>query len=216
MKTIKLSLIQPALSTLIMGVIGTLGLFLVWETLETWWVFVLALVLIGCGIFLAKKAAHHFHGHHHHAGDSLIDTIPIGVLFLANILHPAVDGFSVFQTFSHKGVVAGAVIIGLVVLHEIIRQAALIAVFRTMGIRWYWVVGTAFLGITVGATLGILGSSLIEKYEYIADLATVFAYSFIVTEYYLHAKEGKGNWKMFWVIIGILIAVLLQHYMHLH
>ena len=216
MKTIKLSLVQPALTSMVIGVIATLGILLILETTDTWWVFVLALAFVGCGVYLARKTNHHFHGHHHHRGDSLIDTVPLGILLLANVLHPMVDGFSVFQTFSHEGMVEGLLIASVVLLHECIRQAALIPVFKTLGIKWYWVIGVTLVSIAGGGVLSILGSSLVERYEYIADLATIFAYTFIVSEYYLHAKEGKGSWKMFWAIVGILLAVALQHHMHMH
>jgi len=212
MKT-SLTVIYNRYSAVVIGFIATLGISIGWELRDNPMLFAGGVALIFLAIYLAKKTAHHFHGHHHHAADSAIDIVAPTVLFLANILHPAVDGFSFFQTLSHGGVVS-AVIVGVgIILHEILRQSALITAFRPMGIRWYFVLITAVMGIGLGIGLGVVESAFIEKYEYIADLATIFAYSFVIAEYYYHNHGQVAAKRSWWVLVGGIAAVLLQHFM---
>ncbi|MBY0328779.1 hypothetical protein K2Q02_01660, partial [Patescibacteria group bacterium] len=142
MKT-SLTVIYSRYSAVVIGFIAILGLSIGWELRENPVLFLGGVVLVLLAIYLAKKTAQHFHGNHHHVADSAIDIVAPTVLFLANILHPAVDGFSFFQTLTHAGLVS-AIVVGIgVVLHEILRQSALITAFRPMGIRWYFVLITA-------------------------------------------------------------------------
>lgn len=167
-----------------------------------------AAVLLAVG--LAKKTAHHFHGHHTHTGDSPLDAVAIAVLFAANILHPAVDGFSTFETFEIGGAAAGVLFAGSVVLHEIFRQSALIAAFSTMQVRWGWVVGTALAGIGLGVGTGFLGSEVFHEHERIIDLVTLFAYAFIIAEFHFsgHQNYKKQSWWL--IMLGIILGTALS------
>ncbi len=161
-------------------------------------------------VFFAKKTAHHFHGHHTHAGDSPLDIVGIIVLFAANILHPAVDGFSIVETFGIGGIAAGALFIGGVVLHEIFRQSALVAAFKTMGIRWGWVLVTALLGISFGVGAGFLGTEVFHEYEHSIDLVTLFAYTFIIAEFHFSNHEEPKKQSLWFVVLGMLIGTILS------
>ena len=200
-------------SALVIGFIGVLGLHVLWELHEEPLLILLGIAFVALAIYLAKKTAQHFHGHHHHAADSAIDIVAPAVLFLANILHPAVDGFSFYQTLQGSGVVAASIVGAGIVLHEILRQSALVTAFRPMGIRWYVVLVTAVIGIASGIGLGIAESAVVEKYEYIADLATIFAYSFVIAEFYYHKHEHSITKRSWWIVVGGIIALVIQYYM---
>jgi len=200
-------------SAVVIGFIGVLGIHILWELHEAPLLMCGGLVLALVAIYLAKKTAQHFHGHHHHAADSAIDIVAPTVLFLANILHPAVDGFSFYQTLQGSGVVAASIVGVGIILHEILRQSALVSAFRPMGIRWYVVLITAVIGIASGIGLGVAESAVIEKYEYIADLATIFAYSFVIAEFYYHKHSHTMSKKSWWIVVGGLIALVIQYYM---
>ena len=215
MKT-TLTVFYDRYSAIVIGFIGTLGLYIAWEIRTEPWLLVTAVVLILLALYLAKKTAQHFHGHHHHAADSAIDIVAPIVLLLANILHPAVDGFSFFQTLTNDGVIPAAIIGVGIVLHEILRQSALVTAFRPLGVRWYFVLVTALIGIASGIGLGIAESALVEKYEYIADLATIFAYSFVIAEFYFHNHGTALQRRSWWILVGGVGALLLQHYMSAH
>lgn len=178
------------------------------------YLFISAVLLIVCAVFLARKTAHHFHHGHHHAGDSALDVVAIGMLMLANILHPAIDGFSSYQVFSEEGVLAGVIVAGSIVLHEIIRQYALITAFKTMHIAWYWIISTALFGIAAGVYAGKMGSLVFAEFDRIADIATVFAYSFIIAEFHFaHPQERKKTQFYFFAIgvaIGLFVSIFLK------
>ena len=202
--------------TVVVGFITGLLLLILWELRESVPLFFLAIVLMGFAWYLNKKIAHHFHGHHHRAGDSAIDAVAPTVLILANILHPAVDGFSFYQTLAHNGVAAAAVVGGGIVVHEILRQSALIVAFRFVGIRWYTIVITAVLGIAGGIGLGIFESGVVERYEAIADLATIFAYAFVISEYSLHGTPLSKGKRALWLLVGSMGAFILHFFLSTH
>ena len=89
--------------------------------------FVGAIAVMAGAIVVAKKTAQHFHLEHTHAGDSPFDAIALSVLFVANILHPAVDGFSLYETFVDGGKIAGFVFLGGVQIFQV--QKAIYLVF---------------------------------------------------------------------------------------
>ena len=198
------------------GFLLVLALALCFEISESWVTTVFALgIIFGAGI-LANKTSHHFHGHHHHAGDSTLDVVGIVVLFLANIFHPAFDGFTLHEAFVEQGVLAGLVVGGGIVLHEVLRQSALIALFATMRIRWYWVVLTASLGIAAGIGFGAIGATMLAEHEYLIDFITLFAYSFIVSEFYCsHSKEHKKQSNPF-MLIGVCIGIVMMLFLRVH
>lgn len=202
--------------TIIVGFIAGLLLLILWELRENTLLLLLAVALMGCAWYLNIKITHHFHGHHHRAGDSALDAVTPAVLILANILHPAVDGFSFYQILTHSGVAAGVLVGGGIVVHEVLRQSALIAAFRYVGIRWYTIVITALLGIAGGIGLGVFESGLVEKYESVADLATIFAYAFVISEYYLHTSERAKGKQIAWFTIGLTVAVILHFFLSIH
>lgn len=174
--------------------------------------FFLGIVCAVLGIWFAQKTVHHFHVEHHHAGDSIVDSVPIITVLLANILHPAVDGLSWYETFTDRGILVGIIFGSSVVLHEIFRQSALIGVFKKMNIKGYVVVVTAMLGTCIGLATGFLNTTFFHRYEYIADFATLFAYGFIIGEYFLgfhHAKKdiSKNVSLMFGILLGIVFII---------
>ncbi|HSE56781.1 MAG TPA: hypothetical protein VLB02_01710 [Candidatus Paceibacterota bacterium] len=198
------------LRAIITGFLLVFIFFIARELVDSPFLLLEAVAVMALAVFLAKKTAHHFHGHHTHAGDSPIDTVALIVLFAANILHPAVDGFSIFETFEIGGTAAGIIFAGSVVLHEIFRQSALVAAFSTMHIRWGWVVGTALAGITLGVGTGFLGSEIFHENERIIDLVTLFAYAFIIAEFHFsgHAKYEKRSW--WFIALGITLSTALS------
>ncbi len=171
--------------------------------------FFLGLVFLVLGIWFAKKTVHHFHFDHHHAGDSFVDSVPLITLLLANILHPAVDGLSWYETFADRGLLVGVIFGSSIVLHEIFRQAALIGVLKKMSIKGYVVVVTAILGTSIGLATGFFNATFFHKYEYVADFATLFAYGFVIGEYFLgHHHAKKDTAKNISLIAGILLGII--------
>lgn len=211
-----LTLLYSRYGAVVIGFITALMILISIELAQNILLISAAIILVTTAVYLAKKTAHHFHVDHHHVGDSTIDAVAPIVLFLANILHPAVDGFSLFQTFTRSGVLAASIIGGGIVVHEILRQSALIAVFKNVGIKWYWILSTATIGIFCGIGIGIVESTVIENYEYIADLATVFAYSFVIAEYYYHNPGVIMQKRSLWAFVGILSALLLHFFLSGH
>lgn len=172
--------------------------------------FSIGVLLFVAGYWCAKKVVHHFHFDHHHAGDSIVDSVPVVTLILANILHPAVDGLSWYETISSRGIFAGVVFGLSIILHEILRQGALVAVFKDMKIKGYIVVLTALLGIAIGITTGIFNASFFHEYEYLADFATLFAYAFVISEFFLghrHEEAASKN-KYTGMIAGFVIGIV--------
>lgn len=203
--------VHSSIRTILVGFIGGLTLLILWELRDNGWILLASAGLIIGAWFLNKKIAHHFHGHHHHAGDSAIDVVAPTVLILANVLHPAVDSFTFYQAIVYSGLPAAIVIGSGIVLHEILRQSALITAFRFVGMRWYVVVTTALIGLAGGIGLGILESGIVARYEAVADLATIFAYAFVISEYTLHSKPRAQQKLLVWLLIGFGIALLLHY-----
>lgn len=207
---------EESIRSVITGFLLVLIVSLVREVVETPInIFYTSLIILGA-IYLAKKTAHHFHGDHTHTGDSAIDGVAISVLFFANILHPAVDGFSFFETLSREGYATGIILGASIVVHELFRQSAIIVAFRNMGVKWYWVVTTAFGGIILGILGGMYGSNIFERHEIIIDFATLFAYVFIISEFSYSHKESSARTNIIYVIIGAMLAVVLSVFFQGH
>jgi hypothetical protein len=191
------------------AMIGVLIVFSVWIFFEiglsVYTVLGLAVLVIGAG--MAQLAIRHFGHHHHHAGDSLIDALPIAVVLFANIAHPAVDGFSLVQTARIGGLFVGALYAASIILHEIIRQSALIEGLKIVRIKPRVIISTACIGVGVGIALGIFESTVLKRYELIADLVTLFSYGFVITELYLtsHALQSKKRGVA--IVVGGVVAL---------
>lgn len=176
----------------------------------------IALGLIALGLLLARYAARHFHGGHTHVGDSAIDIVAIGALLVANVLHPMVDGFSIYET-TKESTLVGILFTLSVFFHECLRQWALIeAVKGHLRRATVLVVGTALGGIALGIGLGLFGTRITEGHEQVADLATIFAYTFIIGEFYFadHGHAGKGS--RWFIILGLAIGALLTFFLKAH
>lgn len=199
----------------IAGLLAAFAFFILKELFETPVLFVAAIAAIAIALLLAKKTAKHFHGGHTHAGDSPMDAVAVSVLVLANVLHPAVDGFSLYETFDEKGLVAGWIFLGGVAVHECFRQSALIAAFRDMGMRWYWVVATGVLGIASGVGMGLLGSHALHDHEAVIDILTIFAYAFIIGEFYA-ADHGIKRQQGWFVMLGLAVGTFLAVFAKAH
>jgi hypothetical protein len=170
-----------------------------------------AICLMAISILVAKRTTHHFHGHHKHEGDSAYDTLPLTLLLVANILHPAVDGFSLYQSAIEQNITF-AILLGVsIFLHEVFRQSALISAVKTMGHKGYIIVTTAIIGLMVGIGLGVLGSNFFHTYAYIADFATLFAYTFILGEFYFDNHSlARSKRSKFLIVTGIALGILLN------
>ena len=103
---VSVSRVSHRFNNLLIGFLGMFTLVIIREFIDAPVFLFAAAVLIVVAVYLAKKTVEHFHGHHHKMADSAIDAIAPAVLLLANIAHPAVDGFSLFQTFSNSGFAA--------------------------------------------------------------------------------------------------------------
>ena len=90
----------------IVGLLGAFTFFVLKELIQEPLLFLIAIISMVVAVLLAQKTTQHFHAGHTHAGDSPLDVVVVSVLFLANILHPAVDGFSIHQIFTNGGIVA--------------------------------------------------------------------------------------------------------------
>jgi hypothetical protein len=186
------------------------------EFANDWLLVLIALFVIAIGLRLAKYAAAHFHGGHTHVGDSAIDIVAIGALVLANILHPMVDGFSFYETMINNpavGALFGLSIIG----HEILRQWALVEAIREHIKRpVFLIVSTAILGIAAGIGIGFFGTKITEGHERIADLATIFAYTFIVGEFYFAGHGTSKKYSKWFVLVGLLVGAFLTFFLQTH
>lgn len=172
----------------------------------------LGIILVFVAIYLARKTAHHFHNEHTHVMDSAFDIVAIGILFLVNILHPAVDGFSFYEIFIRQGLWAVVFFALGILIHEFVRQSVLVTAFKNMGIKWYWVVFTTLFGISLGIVAGIFSNNFLQNYEGLIDLGTLFAYSFIASELYFggHTVNKSSQIKIFAVgaVVGIVVSIL--------
>ncbi|MBP6904855.1 MAG: hypothetical protein KBB91_02250 [Candidatus Pacebacteria bacterium] len=166
-----------------------------------------ALAAIALGITLSSITAQHFGHSHQHAGDSAIDAIPVAVLLFANILHPAIDGFSAVETFTIGGVVAGTLYVLSIIFHEVLRQTAFVSALAPLHINWKWVTGTAVLGILIGVGAAVGGASFLGRYEIAADIATLFSYSFVIAEFYFIGKDHPVKNTKLLVLLGVLVGV---------
>jgi len=200
------------------AIVGMLAVFIIAIVKELNYrplLLLLAVILSFVAILLAKKASRHFHGSHTHSGDSAIDVVAPSMLFLVNILHPAIDGFSLYETFDSEGALAGFVLFGGVILHEAFRQSAIITAFKSFSIKWYWVVATALFGILLGVATGIAGSEFFHRHEGVIEIATLFAYVFIIAEfYYADRSTVKKSWAF--VALGVVIGSLLSVFFGAH
>ncbi len=191
------------------GFLIVFSFFILNELSGSWMHLALAIVAIGIAMWLAKKTKRHFHGAHTHAGDSAFDVVGPVLLFATNILHPAVDGFSVYETFTRAGSAAGIVALVGIVLHEVIRQWALIVTLAKMNIRRGWaIVVTALFGLLLGVCLGVFGTRILQDNESIIDIATLFAYAFIIAEFWQgdHVEKKRGKWLV--VVLGVVTGVV--------
>ncbi len=201
----------------VVGLLLVFSFFIIKESLHSP-LFLGLLCLLGIlAVYLAKKTAHHFHAHHTHEGDSAIDTIPFTILILVNIFHPAVDGFSLFETAEEQGLTAGLIFAGSIVLHEIVRQGALITAFLRMGMKKVWlVIATALLGIFLGIGFGFLGSEFLHEYEWVVEALTFFAYVFIISEFWYASHDERKSQKLLPILVGIVVGVLLSVFVVVH
>jgi hypothetical protein len=186
------------------------------ELAADWMVMLLALALLAVGLRLAHYASKHFHGNHTHVGDSAIDIVAIGALILANILHPMVDGFSFYQTLIQNR--TAAALFGLsIVGHEVLRQWALVeAVREHMKRATLIIVPTALVGIAAGIALGMFGTTITEGHERVADLATIFAYSFIIGEFYFAGHGTSGKRTQWFVVVGLVVGAFFTFFLRGH
>ncbi len=160
---------------------------------------------------VVKKTHVHFTQNHHHQGDSVIDSIPFWVVMIANIFHPAIDGFSFWEVFQNEGLIAGVIVGVGIVLHEIVRQSGLVLVLKQYGIKWFVIVSTALFGILIGVVGAITHADFFHTYEYVAEITALFAYGFIIFDG-IHHKLTK-KWPLpFGVLIGICLVLFLQHH----
>ncbi len=200
----------------ISGLLLVFSIRILFELSETIFIGIAFSILV-IGFILAKSVTKHFGHNHIHTGDSPIDVVPITVLIFANIAHPAVDGFSLAQTFQFVGIFPGFLFLISIVFHEIIRQSALVEALGISSINWKWIVGTAFLGILFGVSTSIFGSDFFHRYENIADLATLFSYSFIISEFYFLGKEKSINKNIVkFFILGIIFGIIILKLTHPH
>jgi RsiW-degrading membrane proteinase PrsW (M82 family) len=175
-----------------------------------------AIGAIALGIILSQVTSKHFGHDHHHRGDSAIDVIPVAVLLFANIAHPAIDGFSAVETFRVGGVFAGVLYATSIVFHELLRQSAFVAALAPLRINWRLVVSTAIIGLTTGVVTAVLEAHFFDRYQVLADIATLFSYSFVIAEFYTMQKNitHLNKWhKLFFIIgggVGVCILLLSQ------
>lgn len=171
---------------------------------------------IALGIVLSRIAFTHFGHNHHHSGDSAIDIVPVAVLLFANIAHPAIDGFSAIETFRIGGTLAGVLYATSIIFHEVLRQSAFVTALAPLRINWRLVVGTAVIGLGSGVLAAIVGAQFFDRYEIVADIATLFSYSFVIAEFYGMEKHTQDSTK--WhkvlfvggVVVGVCILLLSQ------
>ncbi len=196
---------------------GIIGILLVFSSRIFIELFVSPLFFfVGAVIFffayiLARTTHHHFAHNHSHEGDSVIDAVPLWILMFANILHPAVDGFSFWEILQNEGVVAGVVVGASIGLHELVRQSALIFALKRYGVWWGTVVLTALLGISVGVLAGATHTEFLHTYEYVAELLTLFAYGFIIFDSLHHRMSQR-----YMIPIGVIVGVVLTFFMYSH
>ncbi|MCC6199028.1 hypothetical protein IT401_02345 [Candidatus Nomurabacteria bacterium] len=198
------------------GLITVFVVGILLELVEMPVLFICALAVIVVAILLAKKTAQHFHHEHTHTGDSPLDVVATTVLFLANIFHPAIDGFSAYETFVGQGALAGSLVVAGIILHEAFRQGVLIAAFKDLGIRWQWVLITTFAGMTAGVGLGSLGSWVLHEHEALVDIITVFAYTFIIGEFVIGHRHDRCKDKWWYIVLGLLLGTALTFFFKVH
>ena len=204
-----------ALRAAIVGLLLAFSFFILKALVDDPAALVGALVAIAVAVLLARKTSAHFHRGHTHLGDSPVDAVAVTVLFLANILHPAVDGFSWYEIATREGTTAGLIVGGGIVVHEFFRQSALIAAFRSMGLTWIWVVVTGVCGIALGIGAGVVGTEVFHRHENIIDIATIFAYAFIISEFYIADRRVVKGATLF-IALGLLLGTVLAVFVRTH
>ncbi len=192
--------------TVMAGLVAVFLVHVFLELLPTIYVGI-AVAAIALGILMAYLTSRHFGHSHHHVGDSAIDVIPVAVLIFANIAHPAIDGFTAVETFRIGGVIAGMLFAGSIILHEIVRQSFLSTALTVVNVGWIWVVGTACIGITTGIVAGFFGADFLHRYEFVADIATLFSYSFVIAEFYFIGTKHANKKDTVLFVGGILLGV---------
>lgn len=163
------------------------------------WLFV---GLFSCvlGVYAVKALHHHIHKT---LGDSVVDFVPLATILFANILHPMIDGLSWFEVYSREGVFAAVLVGASIVLHEVLRQSALINATKKY-VGWSVIVLTAAVGTMFGIIFGIKNAVFFHEYEIWADIATLFAYGFVFGDFFSHAPSKKQYGVLF---LGILIGI---------
>ena len=205
------------IQTFVIGAIAVLALSLIPHIFESVFASIFTLVLFFVVLWLAQKVGEHFHHSHTHEGDSNLDA-SIGVtLIVVNILHPLVDGFALYSTYSSQGKYLFISVFVGVIIHEIFRQSALVVVFRQFGFRAWKVILPAFVGMTFGWLLGVVGGTLPEVLEPYIDALTFGAYIFIVVEHlFAHKEVFKEKKHIFWLVLGIVIATIFITFFKVH
>lgn len=197
------------LQTFVIGCIFVLAISLVPHIAENNWATVFALLLLTTVVWFAYKVGEHFHHGHTHEGDSSLDSSIGFSLIGVNILHPMVDGFALYGTYTSESKYLFLSILIGVVIHEVFRQSALIVVFKEFGFRAWNVVLLAFTGMTFGWLIGVIGGNLPVVLEPYIDALTFGAYAFIVFEYlFAHQETFKNRKLIYSLFFGILVAII--------
>ncbi len=205
------------IQTFFIGAIAVLAISLIPHIFESVYASIFALALFFIVLWLAHKVGEHFHHGHTHEGDSSLDA-SIGItLITVNILHPLVDGFALYSTYSLQNrYLFFSVLVG-VVIHEIFRQSALAVIFKEFGFRAWKVILPAFVGMTFGWLLGVVGGNLPEVLEPYIDSLTFGAYVFIVAEHlFAHKEVFKEKKHIYWLILGIILATIFIMFFKAH
>lgn len=205
------------IQTFVIGAIAVLAISLIPHIFESIPASIFAIALLFIVLWLAYKVGEHFHHGHTHEGDSNLDA-SIGVtLIVVNILHPLVDGFALYSTYSLQGKYLFISILVGVIVHEIFRQSALVIVFKQFGFRAWKVILPAFAGMTFGWLLGVVGGTLPEALEPYIDVLTFGAYVFIVAEHLFAHKEAiKEKKHIYWLVLGIVLATIFITFFSAH
>jgi zinc transporter ZupT len=205
------------IQTFFIGAIAVLAVSLIPHIFESVAASVFSLILLFIVLLLARKVGDHFHHGHTHEGDSNLDA-SIGVtLVVVNILHPLVDGFALYSTYSSQSRYLFASVLVGVVIHEIFRQSALAVVFKEFGFRAWKVVLPAIVGMTFGWLLGVVGGTLPEALKPYIDTLTFGAYVFIVSEHlFAHREVLKEKKHVYWLIFGIVLATIFITFFKAH
>ncbi len=200
-----------SIRSIISGILLVFVIQIFIDFVETPILFGVGSITIFLSYILVSKTHKHFTHDHRHLGDSIIDSVPFWIAMVANIFHPAVDGFSFWEVFQNEGVISGIIVGISIVLHEIVRQSGLILALKQYGVSWIVIVPTALFGVLIGVIGAITHADFFHTYEYVADITALFAYGFIVFDG-IHHKVTK-KWSLpFGVLIGICLVLFLHHH----